>query len=112
MGKHWNLSLSAGPAIIYAGSEMNVLEDLAFTTNEPDLTDLYQKENNKLVPGYYVDVDLQYQFTDTAGFYVGGVYQGAGSFTQTEASGTGSQYDSKIDFGDQEGVKTGMTVRF
>jgi hypothetical protein len=112
MGKHWNLSLSAGPAIIYAGSEMNVLEDLAFTTNEPDLTDLYQKENNKLVPGYYVDVDLQYQFTDTAGFYVGGVYQGAGSFTQAVSSGTGTEYDSKIDFGDQEGVKTGMTVRF
>lgn len=112
MGKHFNLSLSAGPAIIYAGSEINVLEDLAFSTNEPDLIDLYQKENNKLVPGYYVDVDLQYQLTDTAGFYLGGIYQGAGSFTQSVASGGGTAYESKIDFGEQEGVKTGMTVRF
>jgi hypothetical protein len=111
-GKHWNLSLSAGPMVIYAGAEMNVLEDLAFATNEADLQDLYQKENNKLVPGYYVDVDLQYQLTDTAGFYVGGVYQGAGTFTQSVQSGDGTAYDSKIDFGEQEGVKTGMTVRF
>ncbi|HXN35164.1 MAG TPA: hypothetical protein VN877_03280, partial [Opitutaceae bacterium] len=70
--KHLNFNVSIGPTIIYSGSEMNVLEDLAFTTNEPDLTDLYQKENNRLVPGYYVDVDMQYQLTDTAGFYVGG----------------------------------------
>lgn len=111
-GKRWNLSISAGPMVIYAGDEMNILEDLTFATNEPDLTDLYQKENNKLVPGYYVDVDLQYQLTDTAGFYVGGVYQGAGTMTQSVESGTGTAYDSKINFGEQEGVKTGMTVRF
>jgi hypothetical protein len=111
-GKHWNLSVSAGPMVIYAGSEMNVLEDLTFATNEPDLEDLYQKENNRLVPGYYVDVDLQYQLTDTAGFYVGGVYQGAGTMSQAVSSGDGTAYESKIDFGEQEGVKTGMTVRF
>ena len=110
--KHLNLNLSVGPTLIYAGSEMNVLEDLAFTTNEPDLTDLYQKENNKLVPGYYVDVDMQYQLTDTAGLYLGGVYQGAGNFTQSVSTGTGTAYNSKIDFGSQEAVKTGLTVRF
>jgi hypothetical protein len=112
MGKHFNLSVSAGPALIYAGSEMNVLEDLVYATGEPDLTELYQKENNKLVPGYYVDVNVQYQLTDTAGFYVGGVYQSAGDFNQSISSGAGTQYDSKIDFGNQEGLKTGMTVRF
>jgi len=59
-----------------------------------------------------VDVDVQYQLTDTAGFYVGGVYQGAGTMSQSVGSGDGTAYDSKIDFGEQEGVKTGMTVRF
>jgi hypothetical protein len=112
MGKHWNFNVSAGPALIFAGAEMNVLEDLAVATGESDLQDLYQKENNKVVPGYYVDVDLQYQLTDTSGFYVGGVYQGAGTFSQSVSSGPGTAYDSKIDFGSQEGVKTGMTVRF
>jgi hypothetical protein len=112
MGKHWNLNFSAGPALIFAGSEMSVLEDLATATGEPDLQYLYQKENNKMVPGYYADVDLQYEMTDTSGFYVGGVYQGAGSFSQAVSTGTGTEYDSKINFGSQEGIKTGMTVRF
>ena len=112
MGKHWNLSFSAGPALIFAGAEMSVLEDLVVATGEPDLQYLYQKENNKMVPGYYADVDLQYQLTDTSGFYVGGVYQGAGSFSQAVSTGAGTEYDSKIDFGSQEGIKTGMTVRF
>jgi hypothetical protein len=110
--KRLNLSLSAGPALIYAGSEMNVLEDLTLATGEADLTNLYQKENNKLIPGYYADVDLQYELTDTAGLYFGGVYQSAGSFTQTVPSGAGTEYSSKIDFANQEGVKGGMTVRF
>jgi hypothetical protein len=62
------------------------------------LTELYQKENTKILPGYYVDVDLQYELTDTAGFYVGGIYQGAGGYSQTVPSGTGTAYDtSKID---------------
>jgi hypothetical protein len=110
--KHLNLNLSAGPALIYAGSELNVLEDLALATGEADLTDLYQKENNKLIPGYYADVNLQYDVTDTAGVYFGGVYQSAGSFTQSVPSGPGTEYSSKVSFSNQEGIKGGMTVRF
>jgi hypothetical protein len=110
--KHLNLNLSAGPALIYAGSEMNVLEDLALATGESDLTNLYQKENNKVIPGIYADVNLQYDVTDTAGIYFGGVYQSAGSFTQSVQSGPGTEYSSKVDFANQEGVKGGMTVRF
>jgi hypothetical protein len=59
-----------------------------------------------------VDVDLQYQLTDTAGFYMGGVFQSAGSYKQTVPSGTSTAYTSTIDFGSQEGVKGGLTVRF
>lgn len=111
MGSHFTLNVSAGPTIIYSGSVTNVLEDLNIATGE-DFTDLYSKQNSKILPGYYVDVNLQYQLTDTAGFYMGGVYQGAGSYTQTVASGPGSSYTSRIDFGSQEGFKGGMTVRF
>jgi hypothetical protein len=116
-GTHWKLNLSAGPDLIYLGSQYNVLEDLFIATGE-DFTTLYQKYNTKILPGYFVDVDLQYQLTDTAGFYVGGIYEGAGSFRQTVASGNdpvtgaGLSYSSKLDFGNQEGVKGGITVRF
>ncbi|HEY5227490.1 MAG TPA: hypothetical protein VIJ19_03060 [Opitutaceae bacterium] len=111
IGNHFKLTASAGPALIYAGSVLNVLEDLNIATGE-DFTQLYQKENSKLLPGYYVDVNLEYQLTDTAGFYVGNIYQSAGSFSQKVSSGPGTYYQTNIDFGNQDGVKGGMTVRF
>ena len=107
----FSLNASAGPALIYSGETMNVLEDLYITTGE-EYFQLYQHENTHILPGYYVDVNLEYQFTDTAGFYVGGLWQGAGSFTQEVASGVGTEYSSRVDFGSQEGLKGGMTVRF
>jgi hypothetical protein len=116
-GNHFKLNVSAGPDLIYLGSELNVLEDLFITSGE-EFQQLYQKENSKIMPGYFVDVDLQYQLTETAGFYLGAIYQGAGSFSQSVPSGTdpntgaGLSYSSKLDFGNQEGLKGGMTVRF
>jgi hypothetical protein len=112
MGNHFKLTLSAGPALVYSGSEYNVLEDLVNATGEPELTQLYQKENSKLMPGYYVDVNLRYDLTEKAGFYVGGIYQAAGSYTQSVSSGMGTTYTSKLDFGSEQGVKSGLTVRF
>jgi hypothetical protein len=111
VGQRFKLAVSVGPALIYAGSEFNVLEDLTAATGEA-FTDLYQKENTKIMPGYYVDVNLRYDLTDTAGFYVGGLYEGAGGFNQSVASGAGSSYTTHIDFGNQEGVKGGLTLRF
>ena len=43
---------------------------------------------------------------------MGGVYQSAGRYSQTVPSGVSTAYSSTIDFGSQEGVKGGMTVRF
>jgi hypothetical protein len=110
-GKKFNFNISAGPALIYSGAIFNVLEDLDVATGE-NFTQLYQRENTKLLPGYYVDMNLQYQLTDTAGFYVGNIYQSAGSYVQKVSSGTGTNYAAKIDFGSQDGVKGGITVRF
>jgi hypothetical protein len=111
IGSHFTFNISAGPTLIYAGSVANVLEDLNLATNE-DFPELYTKENSKILPGAYVDVDLQYHLTDTAGFYLGGVYQVAGGYGQTIASGIGTEYTTRIDFGGQEGLKGGLTVRF
>jgi hypothetical protein len=112
MGEHFKLTASVGPDLIYAGSEYNVLEDLVYATGETALTQLYQKENSRLLPGYYADVNLRYDMTETSGFYLGGIYEGAGSYTQSIQSGPSSNYTTKIDFESEEGVKAGMTVRF
>jgi hypothetical protein len=112
LGNRFKVTLSAGPDLVYAGSEYNVLEDLIYATGEPALVQLYQKENTHLLPGYYVDVNLRYEMTDTAGFYVGGIYEGSGSYSQSVASGPSTAYSTKIDFQPEEGVKGGLTVRF
>jgi len=116
MGQHFKFSISAGPDLIYAGSEYNVLEELTTATGE-SFTQLYQQQGSRVIPGYYVDVNLRYEVTETAGFYVGGLFQGAGGFTQslpsgTSASGAALDYKTRLDFGDEQGVKAGMTVRF
>ena len=112
LGTKFKLTLSAGPALIYAGSEYNVLEDLVYATGEPALTQLYQKENTRLLPGYYVDVNLRYDLTEKAGFYVGALYQGSGSYSQAVSSGGKDSYTTRVDFAGEEGVKGGLTVRF
>jgi hypothetical protein len=113
IGTHFKLSMSAGPDLLYSGSEFNVFETLPIEENpQIPYTVLYQKENTKILPGYYVDVDLRYDLTETAGFYVGGLVQGGGSYSQELPSGTGTSYSTKIDFSDQQGIKGGFTFRF
>ena len=43
---------------------------------------------------------------------MGGIYQSAGSYKQSVPSGASTAYSTTIDFGSQEGVKGGLTVRF
>ncbi len=116
LGQKFKLSISAGPDLIYSGSEYNVLEDFTAATGE-SFTELYQQENSRVIPGYYVDVNLRYEINETSGFYVGGLYQGAGGYNQSLPSGSSNSgapldYQTRIDFGDEQGVKAGMTVRF
>ena len=113
IGSHFKLSMSAGPDLLYSGSEFNVFETLPLDENpQIPYTVLYQKQNTKILPGYYMDVDLRYDLTETAGFYVGGLVQGGGSYSQDVPSGAGTSYSTKIDFSDQQGVKGGFTFRF
>ena len=64
------------------------------------------------MPGYFADITIQYNLTDTAGFYAGGVYQSAGSYNQSVSSGGTDAYSTKIDLSNQEGLRAGMTVKF
>ena len=108
---HLKFSVSAGPAIIYAGSTYDVTQVMTPPTGDPIVVDIFDR-TQKLVPAYYVDATVQYDLTDRTGFYLGGVFQNGGSYLQTAGSAIDGTYTTKVDFSDQNGLRTGLTFKF
>jgi hypothetical protein len=103
-------SLSFGAVLVYSGSSYSVTQ-----TFEPalgaEISDTSSSEDTKILPGYYADATLQFDLTERAGFYAGAVFQSAGSYTQKVESENAS-YSTKIDLGNQNGLRAGLSVRF
>ena len=101
---HLKFSVSAGPALIYAGSTYDVTQVMTPPTGDPVVIDIFDR-TQKLVPAYYADVTVQYDLTERTGFYLGGVYQNGGSYLQTagSVSTTGPAW-TRVDFSDQNGA--------
>lgn len=104
------ISVSAGPALIYSGTSYTVTQTLSPETGT-DITDTTTDVANKLLPGYFADASLQFNVTDRTGFFAGAVFQSAGSFVQQLNNAT-AQYSSKLDFANQSGLRAGMSYRF
>jgi hypothetical protein len=75
------------------------------------IIDIFDR-TQKLVPAYYADATVQYDLTDRTGFYLGGVYQNGGSYLQTAGSPHDGTYTTKVDFSNQNGLRTGVTFKF
>ena len=119
---HLHLDFGAGVALIYAGSTYQVSEVLMAPTGG-EIIDTLTDTTSRLLPAYYVEATLQYDLTDRTGFYFGASLQNAGGYTQTavsnlgsaygDASGTGTgEYKTRVDFDNQEGIRSGLTFRF
>jgi len=122
IGSHLNLSLSAGVAVLYSGTDFSVEEFFTPATGLP-IIETFGKTDSHVLPGYYADLTLQYQITDTAGLYLGALYEGAGSYSQSVSavdtisgeatiSPSSTSYSTRINFDNQAGVRAGMTVKF
>lgn len=103
-------SVSAGLAVVYAGTTYSVDEAFLPETGA-EITDSMKDEASKFLVGYYADATLQFDATERTGFYVGAVYQATGSYDQTIAS-TNANYSTKIDLNNLNGLRAGMTFRF
>lgn len=103
-------SVSAGAALIYAGSTYAVTQTYTPETGA-EITDTSLSTTSHLLPGYYADATLQFDLTERTGFYAGAVIQGAGEYTQNLNS-TAANYSTKIDLAKQQGFRGGMTIRF
>lgn len=110
------LSVSAGPALIYAGSNYAITQ--IFTPESgAEITDTQSSSTSHLLPGYYADASIQFDLTERTAFYAGAVMQGSGSYTQDvntlDATAAGqAHYTTKIDLGRQQGFRGGLTIRF
>lgn len=108
---HLKFSFSAGPALIYAGSTYQVDEVMNPLTGDPIVVDIFDR-TQKLVPAYYADATVEYNVSDRTGFYLGGVYQNGGSYLQTAGSAYNGTYTARVDFSDQNGLRTGLSFKF
>jgi hypothetical protein len=110
IGSRLRASFSLGAALVYAGTNYTVTQ-----TFQPELgaeiSDTSTSAAYKLLPGYYADASLQFDVTERAGFYAGAIFQSAGSYTQ-ELNNATANYSTKIDLGNQSGLRAGMSIRF
>jgi len=108
---------SAGPALVYAGSTYTVTQSYQPLTGNP-ITDTEFSSETRFLPAYFADASLQFDLTEHTGFFAGAVFQSAGSYTQTLNAnsqlyyGTTAHYSTNVNFGNQNGLRAGMTVRF
>jgi len=107
---HFHLAVSAGPALVYAGSTYGVTQTLTPPTGAP-IVEALVDTTSKLLYGYYVDATVQYDLTDTSGFYLGGYEQSTGSYNQS-ATSPGGTYTTNLDFNNLGGLRGGMEVKF
>ena len=107
---HLRASLSAGGALVYSGTTYTVTQSLQTPLGDP-IPETMESTSVHFLPGYYVDANLEYSLTDTAGFYAGAVYQSTGSFTQ-EVKTDAADFFSKVDLSSLSGLRAGMNIKF
>jgi hypothetical protein len=103
-------SVTAGPAIVYAGSTYSVIQSFQPATGL-EITDSSSETANHVMPGYFADASLQFDLTSRTGLFAGAVMQSAGSYTQS-IDNAAAHYTTKVDFKNQNGLRAGMTIRF
>ncbi len=107
---HFNASFSAGAVLVYAGTTYTVMQTYHPATSD-DIIDTVSDGVSEFLPGFYVDADLNYTMTETAGMYLGAIYQSSRSYTQNISDLT-SSYSTRVDLSRLQGVHAGMSFKF
>jgi hypothetical protein len=118
-----NINFSAGAVLVYAGTTYTVVQDLKPTAST-DIINSVSDGVSEFLPGYFFDANVNYTFTDSAGAYIGMIYQASGSYVQTITStppeyttstfapSATSTYSTRVDLNAMQGIRAGMTFRF
>jgi hypothetical protein len=110
LGERFRATVSAGAALVYAGTTYTVLQDFSPPTGELITSGVERSEANFL-PGLYADANLEMTFTERAGGFVGIAYQNSGSFDQGIKEGN-INYGTKVKLNNLSGIRMGLNVRF
>ena len=110
--KGFALSAGIGLAGAYVGTNYTALERLtvpgdadgvaAITVGQPE-----SSEANKFLPGYYANLDAQWQANERTGFFAGVTYEGFGAYNQSVGGRT-----AKVDLGSTAGIHGGISIKF
>lgn len=112
IGTRFSATISAGGVLVYAGTSFEVRQTFTPATGD-DIIQNLASSDSAILPGFYVDASMQYDFTDTAGLYLGAVYQSSGNFDHEVASADGlSNYKARVDLGSLQGFRAGMSFKF
>jgi hypothetical protein len=110
IGDRFRATVSAGAALVYAGTTYTVQQD--FTPATGDLiTSTVERSEANILPGLYADANLEMTLTERAGAFVGIAYQNSGSFNQGINDGQ-VNYGTKVKLNNLSGVRMGLNVRF
>lgn len=112
IGQRFSASFSAGAVIVYAGSTYSITQFFEPETGDP-AESFSSDDKDMILPGFFVDANLQWAMTETAGLYVGAVYQSSGDYTQTVTSDDqNAVYRNRVDLSKLQGFRAGMNFRF
>jgi hypothetical protein len=110
--RRFSATVSAGAVLVFTGSTLDVTQSFKPDTGD-EITQTISDSASRLLPGFYVDADLQFAMTDTAGLYLGGVYQNSGDYVQTVSSADGtSTYSTRVDLSKLQGIRAGVSFKF
>lgn len=110
--ERFSASFSAGAVIAYAGTTYDMNQSFKPNTGDTIL-DTMSSADDALLPGYYVDANLQFAMNETSGLYLGAVYQSSGDYTQQVTSEDGlSTYSTRVDLSALQGVRAGVSFKF
>jgi len=108
----FSATISAGGVLVYAGTTFAVSQSFTPATGDT-IVGAMTSDEDALLPGYYVDAAFQYSITETAGLYLGAVYQSSGDYTQDVTSGDElAKYSTRVDLSALQGIRAGMSFKF
>lgn len=105
-------SVSFGPALVAIGTDFLIEEQFVPYTGDSVIDD-HRDHTDRLLPGFYVDANLELLLTPRAALYAGGSFQSTGSYNQSVVdASTSTNYTTKIDLTNLSGLRAGMNIRF